>query len=358
MKSIITLLTLVFISLSVYSQQSNCRNAMPEGIFRQRYKAIMNQKTENMKLDLANNLAVNNCMNVEQVKAIADLFVDDFARLDFARNAYINTVDKDNFYFVYDAFAYISTVFMLHDYINGFDRRPYDPLPPSQPALNLNFAALDYPDYRNYRGPSNCAMPISEDDFIRLARQYAFGDNEQNKNILFTQLVQNNCMSAAQVIKLASLLENENNRLSLFRSSIPSVYDLTNLSFGSQLFGHIPNRNAFSEMIRNLGSAPPPPMVCEVTPAQFSDMISSIKKESFNSTKMTLTKNILKSNPCFNTRQIKDILAEFSFDSNKLEIAKFAWDYTVDKANYYRVADAFSYSSSKDELMKYIESRQ
>ena len=54
-----------------------------------------------------------------QVKAIASRLPDDTARLDFAVSAYPRTLDPENFYEVYDAFASFSKVFRLHDRIRG-----------------------------------------------------------------------------------------------------------------------------------------------------------------------------------------------------------------------------------------------
>lgn len=364
MKSLISiiLLTGLFITTSIQAQHTSsgpCRNAIPEGMFRQKHKIISAQPTDNHKLHASLELLNSVCLNAGQVKALAELFMDDFSRLEFARNAYEKTTDKENFYYVYDAFAYFSTVFMLHDYVNGVNSHPHDYLPPYDPQLNLNFASLDYPDYRNYNGPVNCRMPIPEEEFIRQARQYAFNDNEHNRLNLFIQLADNNCLSTAMLMKLASLLDNENNRLTLFKAARHSVYDVANLHFGSQLFSHVPNRAAFNDFLNDQGNVNVVPNApCSIGRAQFSDMMESIRKESFNSTRLSIAKTILRNNPCFMAEQVRDIVKEFNFESGKLEIAKFAFDYTIDKGNYYRVADEFSFSSSKEELLKYIESRK
>ena len=86
--------------------------------------------------------------------------------------------------------------------------------------------------------------------------------------------------------------------------------------------------------------------------------MASIRKESFNSTKVTLAKQILRSKQCFTTVQIREMLKLFSFDDSRLEMAKFAWEFTTDRDNYYQVADVFTFSSSKEELMKFLEGRE
>jgi hypothetical protein len=50
-------------------------------------------------------------------------------------------------------------------------------------------------------------------------------------------------------------------------------------------------------------------------------------------------------------------MEEFNFEKNKLEVAKFGFDYCTDKNNYYLLNDAFSFASSVDELSSYLEGK-
>ena len=57
------------------------------------------------------------------------------------------------------------------------------------------------------------------------------------------------------------------------------------------------------------------------------------------------------------SEQVRDLLKLFSFDNDRIEIAKYAHEFVYDAAKYYKVNDAFQYSSSVDELNKFINSR-
>ena len=46
----------------------------------------------------------------------------------------------------------------------------------------------------------------------------------------------------------------------------------------------------------------------------------------------------------------------FAFESNKLEIAKYAFGNTVDNNNYFKLYDIFAFESNVTELDKYIKS--
>ena len=58
------------------------------------------------------------------------------------------------------------------------------------------------------------------------------------------------------------------------------------------------------------------------------------------------------------TYQIKQIIQLFSFSKVKLELAKYAYDYTTDKNNYYKVADVLSFEYDKRELINYINNKK
>jgi hypothetical protein len=93
----------------------------------------------------------------------------------------------------------------------------------------------------------------------------------------------------------------------------------------------------------------------KMSTADFQRAKSSVEKQSFAETKMKVAKQITTSN-CLSTDQIIEIVNLFSFEENKLDYAKFAYSKCVDKNNYFMVNDAFSFSSSTDELTEYIES--
>ena len=59
----------------------------------------------------------------------------------------------------------------------------------------------------------------------------------------------------------------------------------------------------------------------------------------------------------FTAQQIVQMVKALSFDDNRLELAKTAYDNCVDRENYYKVVDALTYSSTKEKLREYILKR-
>jgi hypothetical protein len=56
----------------------------------------------------------------------------------------------------------------------------------------------------------------------------------------------------------------------------------------------------------------------------------------------------------FTSRQVKDICLLFTFENNRLELARYAYGKTVDRENYDLVNEVFSNNSNKKELAQYI----
>ena len=89
----------------------------------------------------------------------------------------------------------------------------------------------------------------------------------------------------------------------------------------------------------------------------FDQLKQSIANESFDNTRQAVAKQYIAVN-YFNSAQVKQLVALFSFENSRLEIAKYAYDYTVDKGNYFMVNEALSFNNSKELLMEYIKNRK
>jgi len=91
-----------------------------------------------------------------------------------------------------------------------------------------------------------------------------------------------------------------------------------------------------------------------VSQEQFEPYKGAIKGESFSSNQMEVAKQVAL---CLNTTQIRSIMDLFSFEDLKLDYAKWAFSNCTDKANYYLLNSAFSFSSSKSELSQFVKSK-
>jgi hypothetical protein len=120
----------------------------------------------------------------------------------------------------------------------------------------------------------------------------------------------------------------------------------------------------------DMGQAPPPanqtvyvdgyggPVGCPMpmTHEDYEGAKNTINAKTFENDKLTIAEQIASSN-CLTAGQVKGIMALFTFENTKLDFAKFAYGHTYDKGNYYKVNDAFQFSSSTDALNQFINSQ-
>lgn len=96
----------------------------------------------------------------------------------------------------------------------------------------------------------------------------------------------------------------------------------------------------------------PPQMAC--SDSDLRQMINTLKKESFDDKKLQLAQSMLNRNR-FTVQQIRQLVQVFSFDDRKLEFFKRAFPACIDQGNYYQCVEDLTFSSNKDELLKFIQ---
>ena len=91
-----------------------------------------------------------------------------------------------------------------------------------------------------------------------------------------------------------------------------------------------------------------------VSEQEFSQMREQLKRQHFENARLEMARQLVDKN-YLSSRQVHVLLELFSFENNKLELAKAAYRNTTDKNNYYQVYDVFSFDRSRQELTQHIE---
>ena len=94
-----------------------------------------------------------------------------------------------------------------------------------------------------------------------------------------------------------------------------------------------------------------------ITQPDFTGLKSTISSQPFENNKLQIAKKSVSSN-CLLSSQLKEMMMLFDFENSKLDLAKYAYDYTFDKSNYYMVNGAFDNEISIDALNQYIKSKK
>jgi hypothetical protein len=88
----------------------------------------------------------------------------------------------------------------------------------------------------------------------------------------------------------------------------------------------------------------------------FGQLKQTLCNASFENSRLDIFEQALAYN-YFTTQQVRSLMDEFWFESTKLQVAKLAYNKTVDPNNYYLVNNEFAFSSSIRELGDYVAMR-
>lgn len=168
-------------------------------------------------------------------------------------------------------------------------------------------------------------------------------------------------LSSQQVKQIASKLPDDTAKLEFATAAFPRVVDPENFYEVYDAFTSFSKVMRLHDRIQEFKQRPLPPVQLPPQPLDdeaFKRILQSIRDASFDHTRTDLARQIFgSSRKNFLSSQIKQIVAAFDFDPARLEIAKYAFDFTLDKENYFLVNEAFSFESNKQALSRYIQSR-
>lgn len=90
-----------------------------------------------------------------------------------------------------------------------------------------------------------------------------------------------------------------------------------------------------------------------MTPQDFAAAKNTISSKTWDETRLSIAKQVTQSN-CLFADQVKEVVMLMEWEETKLDFAKFAYRYTYDQANYFKVHDAFEWESSIEDLNRSI----
>jgi hypothetical protein len=87
---------------------------------------------------------------------------------------------------------------------------------------------------------------------------------------------------------------------------------------------------------------------------EFAILKEQIQRNTFDKGRMDEAKKLTRNNR-LTVNQIIEITRLFTFENNRLDYAKYAYEYAFDRQNYRQVVDSLAFENSRKELLKYIE---
>ncbi len=222
--------------------------------------------------------------------------------------------------------------------------------------------------------PAGCAHNgFSERDF---ARTYAVIKNKPNEDVrqsTLQQAVKGRLLTVDQAVQLLKLLTVSPNRLATAKYLYDYTCEKNNYFLVSQVLtvaSHERDFNAFLSR-KNAAPVPAPSFTDAPTPgpfqttayapdgfteAEFESLKSSVIQQHFTDTRMGIIRQAVRGRS-LTTAQDIELIRLFSFEQDKVKLAKFLYDFTSDGQNYFKINNLFSFSTSVDELNKYLSTK-
>ncbi len=88
----------------------------------------------------------------------------------------------------------------------------------------------------------------------------------------------------------------------------------------------------------------------------FAALKKNVNSKLSEEEKQAAVKQLINTN-CLLSAQVKELVMIFSFEKNRIEVAKMAYTHTYDIGNYNKVADALMFETSANELNAYIKEK-
>lgn len=92
-----------------------------------------------------------------------------------------------------------------------------------------------------------------------------------------------------------------------------------------------------------------------IDPVSFNALMQTITSASFESTRLNIARQAIQQYGTISVSQVREMMQVMSFESSRLEIAKLAYPYTFDRDQYFRLYDVFSFDSSINDLIRFID---
>lgn len=300
------------------------------------YRNVGNQWSQAARMSAARDAFNNNSyyFSADQVRQIVGLINSEANRLELLKLAYDNITDQSNFYQLNDLLRSQASRDELDNYIRNYSYG--DSYNSYKVAMtDYNFNQL----YQNVRNQRNTSQKLSE-----ATRVFNTSTNYFN---------------VSQAVDIISLVSGENNRLQLAKLSLDNIVDPENFT---QLYNLLTTQSAKENLdyyIRNngyAGSGYNYSVHTAMTDTEFSTLYNNVRKKWLPFTKYNAAVDAFSSSDnYFTTQQARQIIALLSDESNRLNLAKLAFDNIVDQQNFRQLYDLLDSQTSKDELDNYIK---
>jgi hypothetical protein len=166
--------------------------------------------------------------------------------------------------------------------------------------------------------------------------------------------------TANQASQLIQLINSESSRLRLAKLSYRGIVDRNNFSMISNLLNFQTSRDELTAYVNNYkddigGNNNNNNYYSAMSETDFNRLYDNVNSQWPPTTQLnTVTAAFNDSRNYFTAAQASKLIRLFSFEPDKLQLAKLSYRCIVDRNNFNQVSDALSFQMSKDELATYV----
>jgi hypothetical protein len=307
-------------------------SAMTAANFDKLYQSAYSQNSSNARYTSINNAftAQGNYFTVAQAKKLIPLVSSEANRLQLSKTVYKILVDRSNYPQFNDFLATATSRNELNTYVSNYDRVS-----------------------------TGGTMAMSDADFTTLYNSVTNAWNASAKIGLESEAFRSTstAFSTYQVQQLLSLISSENDKLGLAKNAYDNIVDPANYSQLYNLFTVAGNKNDLMNFVSSMQNGTGSTVKIAMTETEFNSVYRNIQLSfGIGAKYSSLTGLFNKETNYFTVAQTKQLIQLVSSESNRLELAKSAYNNITDPANFNQLYDIFTSQTSKNELAAYVSS--
>jgi hypothetical protein len=214
--------------------------------------------------------------------------------------------------------------------------------------------------FENYSSEKEGCGIILNDKDIQYALNLLSKTNDMEDHFRYLQkIIENNCYSAEQLIRLLNVLNIEMDKLKLAQKAHDHLTDIKNANTITKVFKYPTIKEEYEAFLKGLSIAEQQKKLNCAEPVsedKFKEIFIAVKNVDNEYDKTKFAKKQLINN-CFNCEQIGKLMNLFTHDRERLEFVQSSYNVVTDKVNFEKLGDIFQFSETKAEFLKNISKK-
>ena len=388
---------ITFILLSHLNAQ--CGSALPDDVFSQLHAAVAGLQSD--REQTVKDISSTNCLTSNQIGLFTALLANDQEKYNYLNFAKPYCADPKNYI---NLSSHINDARLKKMFQNSIAEQnnqtqnqnstnptvrtelSAEPVQLNQATQTLNLQTVNtnistiptqqiQPQYvmhsplQGYNGRVGCENLTTDAVFWNLEQKLEKQSFESDKLSMLKQQLPSYCISSARLRSVLQLFVHESNKLDAAKAALAYVHDIDNYADLSEEFGFSSSKQELLKHYNNNASKfTRKAAITEnstykgatgcnlaMSSTEFSNLLKTVKLESFDSKKTEIISNSI-SKSCLSVDQIEKLAMLYSFDTNKLDFLKIAYNKTFDLDNFGRLESLFSFDSSKRDFNNIMKS--